>query len=466
MASNPKKHRSFWLEEIAGDAPDAPALVGEHKADVTIIGGGFVGLWTAIRIKQAASGTKVILIEKDICGSGASGRSGGFALSWWPKIASLVRLCGREVGLEVARDSEKAIGEIRDFCDEHKIDAEFKMSPWLWTATSNAQMGAWESVVQLCESFQVDAFQRLSPEEIGKRSGSRAHRAGVVDNSAATVQPAKLARGLRKVALKLGVEIFENTKVESFTRARPVVVSVAGGGRVVTEKLVIANNAWAAAIKELSRSIVAITSDMIVTAPAKAELEGIGWGRDCITDSQMMVDYYHVTKNHRVAFGKGGWGIAYGGCLGADFDRNQRRARTVEADFRRYYPMLKNVPVTHDWCGPIDRTPNSLPLLGRFPGQEQIIYGVGWSGNGVGPSVLGGKILASLALGRQDKWGTYPLIGKSVGLFPPEPIRYIGAHVVRAAVARKERAEIEDRKPSFLAVKLSELAPAGLEDKK
>jgi glycine/D-amino acid oxidase-like deaminating enzyme len=179
----------------------------------------------------------------------------------------------------------------------------------------------------------------------------------------------------------------------------------------------------------------------------------------------MMVDYYHATRDGRVAFGKGGWGIAYGGRIGPDFDRNVERSRTVAADFRRTYPMLSDVPVTHDWCGPIDRTPNSLPVLGRLGGLSHIVYGIGWSGNGVGPSVLGGKILASLVLERDDDWSRHPLIGRSAGRFPPEPIRWIGAHVVRAAVARKERAEIRDRKPSWLDVRLSRLAPAGVEDK-
>jgi glycine/D-amino acid oxidase-like deaminating enzyme len=172
-----------------------------------------------------------------------------------------------------------------------------------------------------------------------------------------------------------------------------------------------------------------------------------------------------VTRGGRVAFGKGGWGIALGGRIGADFDRNAQRARTVEADFRRYYPGLAGVPVTHDWSGPIDRTPNSLPLLGRLGGREHIVYGVGWSGNGVGPSAVGGKILASLALGRDDEWSRHPLVGRSVGSFPPEPIRYVGAHVVRAAVVAKERAEMRGRKPGRIAVRLARLAPAGLEDK-
>lgn len=459
------RHRSFWLEDVAGDQPDASALVGSAKTDVAILGGGYVGLWTAIQIKELDPSCAVAILEMDICGGGASGRNGGFALSWWPKISSLVKLCGRDDGFEIARESQNAIDEIQKFCEGHKIDIDFKKAGWLWTATSKAQMGAWESVVELCENSKVDVFHRLSSAEIATRSGSVAHRQGVLDITAATLHPAKLVRGLRRVALKLGVKIYEHTKVKSFSRSRPVRIEVEQGS-MIAEKFVIANNAWAASIAELSRSIVPITSDMIVTAPAGEALKRIGWtGGECITDSQMMVDYYHVTKSSRIAFGKGGWGIAYGGRIGKDFDRNTSRAKMVEADFRRYYPMLQNIAITHDWSGPIDRTPNSLPLLGRFESHPQIIYGVGWSGNGVGPSVIGGKILASLALDRNDRWGRYPLIQKSVGKFPPEPIRYIGAHIVRAAVASKEKAEIEDQTPSWISAQLSKLAPKGLEDK-
>jgi glycine/D-amino acid oxidase-like deaminating enzyme len=212
---------------------------------------------------------------------------------------------------------------------------------------------------------------------------------------------------------------------------------------------------------------VAITSDMVMTAPVPDRIRGLGWaGGECITDSQMMVDYYHVTRDGRLAFGKGGWGIAFGGAIGADFDRSPRRARMVAAELRRYYPSLGDVPITHDWCGPIDRTPNSLPLFGRLGGNRHIVYGVGWSGNGVGPSVVGGKILASLALDRDDDWSRYPLIERSGGRFPPEPIRYVGAHIVRAAVARKERAEMRDEKPSWIDARLARLAPEGLEDKR
>jgi glycine/D-amino acid oxidase-like deaminating enzyme len=237
-------------------------------------------------------------------------------------------------------------------------------------------------------------------------------------------------------------------------------------GSVTAEKVVIATNAWSANLRELSRSIAVISSDMIVTAPAAQELERIGWHRDLsITDSQTMVDYYRITRDGRVAFGKGGWTIAYAGNIGTNFDRQSQRAMEVTSDFRRYYPQLDHVPITHDWSGPIDRTPDSLPLLGYLGGNRNICYGIGWSGNGVGPSVIGGRILASLALDRKDRWSQYPLVSRSAARFPPEPIRFLGAHVVRTAVARKERAEMQGRRPASLAVLLSRLAPKGLEDK-
>jgi putative aminophosphonate oxidoreductase len=458
-------HRSFWLQEIAGDFPDAPPLHGETKADITIIGGGFVGLWTALRIKEREPACDVVILEQDICGGGASGRNGGFVLSWMSKLSSLAKLFGIREALRVAGGSEAAIQEIGEFCRENRIDADFRKGGWLWTATSKAQINAWEGVVRHCEQNGVAAFQRLEAQEVSRRAGSPAHRAGVFVENAAVVQPAALVRGLRRVALTRGVRIFENTRVRSFTRASPVKIKTAGGN-VLARKLVIAANAWSAGIRELSRAIAVISSDIIVTAPIPERLAQIGWHRDLsITDSQTMVDYYRITRDGRIAFGKGGWTIAYGGKIGTKFDRHPRRAAEVTADFRRYYPPLADVPITHDWSGPIDRTPDSLPLLGCFPKHKNICYGIGWSGNGVGPSVIGGRILASLALQWNDEWSNHPLVGRSATGFPAEPVRFLGAHVVRAAVASKERAEITDRKPSFLAVQLAKLAPAGLEDK-
>ena len=459
------RHRSYWLQEVAGDAPDCPPLDGRVRADVTIVGGGYVGLWTAIRIKQQEPQCDVAILEQDICGGGASGRNGGFVLSWWPKLASLTALIGNEEAVHVAQQSQQAIGEIGDFCINHAIDADYRQGGWLWTATSDAQRGAWDGLLDLCSRHGAKPFQRLDPTSVAQRSGSAAHREGVYESAAAIVQPAALARGLRRVALDMNVRIFEHTQMQSFSRTRPVRIECEKGS-LCSDTLVIATNAWAACLPELSRAMVIVSSDMVTTAPIPEELERIGWERDlAITDSQTMVDYYRTTRDGRIAFGKGAATIAYGANIGPAFDRNVRRSREVESDFRRYYPSLDHVPITHDWSGPIDRTPNSIPLLGHLGGLEHIVYGVGWSGNGVGPSVIGGKILAALVLRYRDEWSNHPLVDQPRTGFPPEPIRFLGAHVVRTAVATKERAEIDDRKPTWLSMRLSSLAPSGLEDK-
>jgi glycine/D-amino acid oxidase-like deaminating enzyme len=270
---------------------------------------------------------------------------------------------------------------------------------------------------------------------------------------------------MREVALRRGVRIFEHTNVSRFTRERPVVLETARGS-VTANNVVIAMNAWAVGIRELSRSIAVISSDIVATAPIPDRLAQIGWtGGEAITDSQMMVCYYRTTRDGRIAFGKGGWGIVLGDRIGPHLDRDAARAALVERDFRRYYPMLGDVPVTDDWSGPIDRAMDGLPLIGRLGDRDHIHFGIGWSGNGVGPSVVGGRILASLALGRKDEWSQCALVDRKYQLFPPEPIRYLGGQVVRGAVIRKERAENSDRKPAWLDVQLAKLAPAGLEDK-
>jgi putative aminophosphonate oxidoreductase len=458
--------RSHWLEEVLPAEEERPALVGDERADVAIVGGGLVGLWTALRIKERDPARDVVVVERDVCGGGASGRNGGFVMSWWPKLASLMRVCGREDAVSMARASEDAIGELGCYLEEHAIDAAFRRGGWLWTATSDAQLGAWEPVMGLCQEIGVEPFVRLAPDEVARRSGSPAHRAGVFEAAVATVQPAALVRGLRRVALEHGVRIFEHTHVRRLQRRHPPVL-VTAGGRVLADKVVIATNAWAANLGELHLDLVVVSSDVVLTGPVPERLEEIGWsGGEAITDSQIMVDYYRTTRDGRIAFGKGGWGIALAGRVPRSFDHHPGRARMVAGDLRRYYPMLSDVPIVDHWSGPIDRTPDSLPLLGHLGGQRHIVYGVGWSGNGVGPSLLGGKVLAALALEADDEWSSLPLVNRRPMRFPPEPVRFLGAHLVRQAIVVKERAENEGRRPHWATEQLSKLAPAGIEDKK
>jgi hypothetical protein len=111
------KHRSLWLQQVEGDSPDRPPLEGHAQADIAILGGGYVGRWTALRIKEHDPACDVAVLEQDICGGGASGRNGGFVLSWWPKLSSLTKLFGAEEAIRICRGSETAITEIQAFCE-------------------------------------------------------------------------------------------------------------------------------------------------------------------------------------------------------------------------------------------------------------------------------------------------------------------------------------------------------------
>jgi putative aminophosphonate oxidoreductase len=454
--------RSLWLEEALPGEEDAPRLEGDERADVCIVGGGYTGLWTALRLKELDPVLDVALVEADVCGGGASGRNGGFVLSWWAKFATLKKVCGGQEAVRLASVSAQAVDDIGAFCSEHGIDAHYRRNGWLWTATSEAQIGAWDETVAAAESYGQQPFERLEPDEVARRAGEKTHLGGVFEPTAASVQPALLARGLRRVAIERGVRVFERSPMTRLDRSRPPCV-VTAGGSVRAEKLVLALNAWAVGVAELRRALVVIASDIVATAPAPDRLAAIGWtDGTCISDSRLLVNYYRNTLDGRLVFGKGGGRLAFGGKIGTSFDGRSPRADAIEASMRKLYPSLRDVPVTHDWMGPIDRTEIGLPFFSRLGGREDILYGVGYTGNGVGPTFVGGRILASLALGLDDEWSRAGLARDPVGLFPPEPVRYVGGLLVRRAVERKEAAEDRGERTDGLTLLLAGLAPAGL----
>jgi putative aminophosphonate oxidoreductase len=455
--------RSLWLEEaLAGEDAESPRLEGQERAEVCVVGGGYTGLWTALRLREQDPSLDVAVVEADVCGGGASGRNGGFVLSWWAKFTTLAKVCGVEEALRLGRASAEAVVEIGRFCDEHGIDAHYRADGWLWAATRPVQLGAWEQSIAELERHGVRPFDELEPEEVARRSGSPVHVGGVLEREAATVQPALLARGLRRVALDRGVRIYERSPMTALERSQPPRV-VTPAGALTADRVVLALNAWAAKLRELRRALVVIASDMVATEPIPERLAEIGW-RDglCISDSRMLVNYYRTTRDGRIAFGKGGGTLSFAGRIGPEFHGASPRADEVADSLRSLYPALRGVRIATSWNGPIDRPVHGLPFFGRLGGRPDIVYGTGYAGNGVGPTAIGGRILASLARGLDDEWATCGLVRGDVERFPPEPARFLGGLLVRAAVARKERAEDAGRRPDALTVRLAALAPAGL----
>ncbi|MGH3020890.1 MAG: NAD(P)/FAD-dependent oxidoreductase [Gaiellaceae bacterium] len=456
--------RSLWLQEAlaAEDAVASVELLEAIRADVCVVGGGYTGLWTALRVLDLEPAASVVLLEADICGGGPSGRNGGFALSGWPKIETLVKRVGEEEAFRLVRASAEAVAELGAFCEREGIDAHVRRSGWLWTATSPAQLGAWEGAVAAAEQAGEGPFVAISAEEAQRRTGSPAHLGAVFEAGAATVQPALLARGLRRVAVERGIRIFEHSPMLELDRGRGVAWTPSGF--VEAGAFVLATGAWLAGVPELRRAVVAVSSDMVATAPIPDRLEEAGWtGGEAISNSRLMVHYYRTTTDGRIAFGQGGHRHVFGGRVDDGFfgETPPATRRVIEADLARLVPFARDAGVTHAWGGPIDRTVDGLPFFGRLPGTVPIVYGAGYSGNGVAPSLTAGKILAASALGRDDEWSGCGLNRGVHGRFPPEPARYLGAFVVRAAVRRKEGREDDGRSVDPLTRKVAGLAPQG-----
>jgi len=454
--------RSFWLQEAlrAEHAVESTELLEDTKADVCIVGGGYTGLWTALRIKELEPGADVAIVEQDICGGGPSGRNGGFALTWWSKIQTLVKRVGEEEAIRLARASEEAVMEIGAFCEREGVDAHFHQGGWLWTATSPAQVGAWQSSVDTAAAHDAHPYDLLSAEEVQERTGSPIHLGAAFEQTAAIVQPALLARGLRRVAVEKGVRIYERTPMLELDREDGTVRTQSG--RVHADAVVLALNAWATKIPELARAVVAVSSDMVATAPMPEKLAESGWtGGEAISDCRMLVHYYRPTKDGRVAFGRGGGRLAFGGRVNSNFDYNGRQTRELEHELVALVPAAKDVPVTHAWGGPIDRTTDGLPIVGALPARALVVYGTGFSGNGVAPSLTIAKMLASSALRREDEWAGSPFNCGISGKFPPEPIRFVGGLVVRQAVRHKESREDRGKGVDPVTKTVAGLAPQG-----
>jgi glycine/D-amino acid oxidase-like deaminating enzyme len=452
-------HRSLWLEEELERDPGEPVapLEGARTADVCIVGGGYTGLWTALRIKELEPACDVVVLEADICGGGASGRNGGFCTTWWSKLGTMIKACGAEEAVRLGRASDEAVDAIGAFCADHAPGA-FHRAGWLWVATSPAQVGSWEPSLRTCEEHGVDAFVRLTPEELHERIDQPTHLAGVWEPRTATVQPAALARALRREALARGVRIHERSPMVRLRRGRPAVVTTPDG-ELRAGSVALALNAWGAAVRELRRVIVPVHSDIVATAPDPGLLERLRWtGGEAIADARLMVHYYRTTPAGRIIFGKGGGGLARAARIDRGFDHDAGRAEWVAGHMRAILPGAAQAQVTHAWAGPVARTLDGLPVFGRLgPG---LVHGGAYSGNGVGPSWVGGRILASLALDRDDEWAGCGLVGPARPAFPPEPVRYYGGLAVREAVRRVEAAEDAGRAPGAAARFVAGFAPA------
>ncbi len=471
--------RSWWLREaLAAEAlatphlaASAPPLRGSTTADVVILGGGYTGLWTAFRLTEIAPDARIVLLEADICGGGPSGRNGGFATGWWDELPTLIERHGEIGAVDIARSIDEAVDHLGSWSAEHGVDCWYRKAGSISASAAPAQDGGWEEAVEACHSVgQGAALVALTADDVRARVQSPVLRAGAFMPGAATIQPAFLARGLRRVLLERGVVIHEGTSVTELDGERPGwlggvgagarqaptgragrpvrvrTTSASGPGQVTAGSAVVGLNAWAAAWPSFGRRLVTWSSYIVLTEPIPDRLADIGWtGGEGLADNRFTLHYLRTTPDGRIAIGGGGGRAGFGGRIGPAFTDDVQATSRAAAGLRRLFPSLRDVKIEDAWGGPIDITADHLPAFASVPGRP-IHFGHGYSGNGVAPSVVGGRILAALAVeAKEDPALALPLVGALPRAFPPEPFRYAGARVVREAIVRRERLEEQDR---------------------
>lgn len=456
--------RSFWLDQALaeeGNPQPLPPLDGDRRADIAIVGGGYTGLWTALELKSRDPSLDIVVVEKDICGAGGSGANAGMLVSMWVSFGMLEHLAGTEEALRTCKASVTAIDEIRAFAHTHQIDLGWLDGGCIWGATCEAQSGHWHSAIDGLQKYGIDLYDPLTGADIERLTGSPNFVAGVLDRSNAMIQPARLVRGMRRVALEKGIVVHEGTRMTRLGRGKPPSI-VTPTGTITARKIILGTYAWSLAIPELRPGVMVMCTDGLVTEPVPHSAASPDFASvPGMVDSRVFISSYRLTTDRRIGITKSGGKLPYG----AEIDAARRNGpRRPLAELREvlgmYQPKLANLPIAGTWAGPIDRSKDGLPLFGRLPGHRDILYGYGYSGSGVVPSKLGAKMLASLALDAKDEWATAALVRPPLRGFPPEPFRYVGAHAVRAAIERKDRLDHEGRAAGPITRALYALKPA------
>jgi glycine/D-amino acid oxidase-like deaminating enzyme len=400
-------------------------------------------------VRELEPSTRVAVVETALCGEGPSGRNGGFLHGYWSSLARARRVFGDGGALAVAQAASGIIPGVREFVERRGVDVWLMEAPMLEVSAAAAQDDAIDAAVAAASELGVaEEAVPVGHDQLTQRCSSPRFRRGVLYREGATVQPARLLRALRAAALDGGIVLHERTPMVRLRRGSPNVLETPRG-RVRARDVVVAINAAAAGWRPLARRLTAFGSYVVLTEPVPELLEAINWtAGESIIDGRMFLHYFRTTNDGRVVMGSGSGPIGFGGRLDQRFTSDAPSVARAEAGLRFLLPGLTEARVERAWGGPIDVSADHFPFFGTVP-RARVHYGAGYSGNGVGPSWLGGRILARLALGIEDELTALPLVNRSVRPLPPEPIKRLGGGLVRGAALRVEEAEQAGRRPAL-----------------
>ena len=435
----------FWLDDV-GAAPAYDPLTAPTRADLTVVGGGYLGLWAAVHAKRRDPGRRVVLLEAQTVGWAASGRNGGFCeaslthgedngRSRWPEEHDVLERLG-------AANLDAFEADVRDL----GLDCEWERTGALSVAVEDHQ------VEWLRDSPAHPDQHFLDREQVRAAIDSPLFLAGgLAPDTTALVHPARLTLGLARAATELGVEVHEHSAVTAIRREGDVVEVATDRATVTSDHVVLATGVFPALLRRNRLMTVPVYDYVLVTEPLTAEqLASIGWaGRQGLGDLANQFHYARLTADDRVLWG--GYDAVYpaGGRLHPRHeDRPESHAR-LASHFLATFPQLEGVRFTHRWAGAIDTSTQFTAFYGTTHG-GRVAHAAGFTGLGVGATRWAAEVLLDLLAGRPTERTELRMVRERPLPFPPEPLASAGINLTRWSLDRADHRE--GRRNGFLRV--------------
>lgn len=434
--------RSFWQAKYGTYQPNAP-LQGLTEADVAIVGGGFTGLTVAREYLRDNPAARVVVVEAEDVGFGASGRNGGFNMTLFgvePEIT--VMRWGRERTRQAQAYMQRAVGYVRTLIAQERLDSDYVHSGMWRVAYTDTQLKRLEGTLDLVSSLSPPgSFSFIEGGRIAEHLATERMRGAIVEPDTGILDPCKHVRELKRLAEARGARIHERTLVTRISRRYGGVTIDCVDGQIRADKLVMATNAWSHRIEGLprlkSRQRPCWTYQIVTDPLTPQEWASIGWReRQSIEDNRHLVHYSRVTQCGRITMGGGDVHCAFGKKM--DHDSSPVIWSQLEAHLRWLFPQLQNKLVHYRWGGPVSVNLDMTPEIG-FIGDDRVIYATGCQGHGVSLTQLNGRLIADLLSERQTDLTDFWIVNRKAIPFPGEPLAYLGQRVVTGALRAIDR---------------------------
>ncbi|MFC9595208.1 NAD(P)/FAD-dependent oxidoreductase [Streptomyces sp. NPDC056944] len=430
-------HTPFWLDDPRRPQP-APALVGGTSCDLLVVGGGYTGLWTALLAKERDPSADVVLVEADTCGGAASGRNGGFCESSLTHgLANGIQRWPEEIG-RLERIGRENLQGIEDAIERYDIDCDWERTGSMAVATEPYQLDG------LAEEAEAAARHGGAPllldaEAVRAEIDSPTFLGGLWNrDDVAMVNPARLAWGLKRACLDLGVRIHEHTPATSLDEHGAVVAVGTPYGRITARRVALATNAYPSLIRRHRPYTVPVYDYALMTEPLTEErLASVGWTRrQGFADCANQFHYVRLSADNRILWG-GYDAVHHGGPVSADHDRRPETYATLARHFFTTFPQLEGVRFSHAWGGAID-TSTRFCVFFDTSHRGKVAYAAGYTGLGVGATRFGADVMLDLLAGEHTERTELELVRRKPLPFPPEPVRSIGIGITKWSMARAD----------------------------